>query len=127
MLDLDTCTVPELQDELARLTGWIPWGKPECGWCKLEDNIDDELPHSFQASHPIPWTLDAIAALMPQGWRWDGVHESDNNEWGVLAYIRGGIKKPAPRWFRISRANTELEARARCVAKVLRHVQEKPK
>lgn len=60
---IDAMSLDECQDELARAQGWrsdnIGWHRGDRGTLDCEYAQDHE--------HPIPSTLDAIAACMPEG------------------------------------------------------------
>jgi hypothetical protein len=68
-------TTTECRDKLAEMEGWKKkhgrWYHPV--WHKLG---------SGQKRHPIPATLDAAAAAMPEGWGWE---LSYNNWWTDLS------------------------------------------
>jgi hypothetical protein len=56
----------ELRDELARVLGWKQHPEIPRVWWGPAQTFDDE----GTATHPIPNTLDAAAACLPEGWTW---------------------------------------------------------
>lgn len=115
-IDFDTCTVETLRDELARLTGWR-FGSER--WWSTPSKHPATYTDQIGQAHPIPWTLDAIAAMMPEGWKWNWIANYKDGVWQARA-------EAPTRHYHCADAPTELEARARCVAKVLRHTKETP-
>lgn len=119
-INLDTCTVEELRDELATVGGG-PWEKRNGRWY----HRDWHKLGSGQKRHPVPWSLGFVADLMPDGWQIE-VHQCTHLDgrteaWLIHAYFNKGEREAH------SEGKTELEARARCVAKVLtaRRAEEK--
>ena len=103
MLNLDTCTIDELRDELARLS------PPTAMFAD-----DDGVAHRCLLHR---WTLDAIAGLMPKGWTWKLEYA------GV--YSQAWLFSPDGQPYSFDAdGKTPIEALARCVAKVLRAVKE---
>ena len=70
----------EVRDELARLMGWTHTrstdpaieGCPPC-W----EHTDGR--RLFHGAHPVPNTMDAADAAMPDGWDWERFRMADTN------------------------------------------------
>jgi len=66
-MDPNTMTLDEAREWLAKNSG--PWSLRNGRWY----HRDWHKSGSGQRHHPIPPTLDAIAACMPEGWRWSRI------------------------------------------------------
>jgi len=82
-------TVDEMRDYVAlhlgnkRLPFWTETGTVEQRW---------KGPHSpdmWAQEHPLPYTLDAIAAALPPGWEWNGILLQMNQVWYASAMNLG--------------------------------------
>lgn len=128
MTNLDTCTLDECRDEVARLLGWER-DMYEISHLEGLDSHDVTGPwyrngvRRLASHHPVPLSLDWIAAAMERhakGWRvritnWEDPYEDG---WGCESFHRD-----YPSLRVCSDSPTELGARLRCFAKVLRLVQ----
>lgn len=119
-------TIEQVRDEIAGMLHWElvtadavngddrdGWGGNWSAACigKWKNTKEPRWP---AVDHPIPTTLDGIAALWPKGWRLD--------------YLRERVHKPNP-WFasatsqhwadKAAEGETELEARTRLLHAVL--------
>lgn len=56
---VEEMTLEEVRDEIAELQGWVYDGDL---WLRGENNAEVET------THPVPESLDTVAALMPEGW-----------------------------------------------------------
>lgn len=109
-MNYDTCTLDELREALAILTGWTH--RPEFGqWHhRTITGID-----GVRYSNPVEWTLDEISTLMPESHHWDYIRQRNAEQpW----YSQ--VESPRVEESRYgSQGYSEIEARARCLAKVL--------
>lgn len=102
----------ETLDEIARLTGWRRFGSGGSlsnWWGRGKDETFD---------HPVPATLDAIAGLMPKGWKWGVIH----SEHGTFGWASPPDRPDAFE----SEGTSELEVRALVALAVLRHKSTHP-
>jgi hypothetical protein len=107
-MDPTTMTLDEIRDWAARRHGWDTGIDGESNiyyWWKAPFLVDTATHH-----HPIPPTLDAIAGLMPSGWKTFRVWKGQAGEW--RAYVRRGTGDD---WDRVTTIDTgnELLDRAR--------------
>lgn len=117
-------TTDEARDEVAKLLGWrlvaesndiqrTCWinelynGEPGTGRCIISSGGDD--------LHPIPTTIDGIAALWPEDW-WITVSNCDNTKLPGRWHARGGNNTHFIPW---QMGDTEYEARLTLLLAVL--------
>lgn len=117
--DPHKATNDELRDWVARKIGW----SDDCDsaffdWFK-GDRKSPECEYS--EDHPIPFTLDAIAALMPEGWTWWKKPSEGKTEW--YAYV----PRDAPRFRKVWCDDTAEEKRDRLLLAVLCMMATEPK
>ena len=103
-MDPNTMTLDEAREWLAKNSG--PWSLRNGRWY----HRDWHKSGSGQRHHPIPPTLDAIAACMPEGWYWWINHCA---LFGVETYVTKAVQKSAPLLRAESQAESEILARAR--------------
>lgn len=122
MTDFDTMPIEEVRDAVARMLGWNLEESSALGqrfWNHRGPSgfIDRAGCVGFD---PVPMTLDAVAGLMPEGWCWRRIGQ---NYFLQSSWAAGAIAKAVnqiPDAF-FAHGPTELEARLRCIAKVLSH------
>ncbi len=111
-------TLQETLDEIARLKGWRRFGQGG----SLSDWWGRDKVETFE--HPVPATLDAIAALWPHR-RWGiavDCYSPLGKGWDAVATRLGHPTGDGE--FRHVYGETELEARAALLLAVLRHEKE---
>jgi diadenosine tetraphosphatase ApaH/serine/threonine PP2A family protein phosphatase len=93
-----TMNLDELRDAHAKRLGWEWQGG--CKWFNSRKTGIDATIYS----HPVPDTLDAIAALMPSGWEVFRVWQGQLGEW--RAYVRIGEED---QWRKVVAPDTDDE------------------
>lgn len=111
-------TLEQVRDEIAGMMGYNHAERSRLidfpHWRKDGDAYRDE---EGNPSHPIPTTLDGIAAMMPEGWHVT-IEQLAAREWRVRARLRDGVNyEVGPRV--MLHAPTELEARTRLLHSVI--------
>jgi hypothetical protein len=111
-MDPTTMTLDEIRDWAARRQGWDAYVASNgiTVWHRGGFGKADDPYQQSGSSHPIPPTLDAIAGLMPSGWKTFRVWKGQAGEW--RAYVRRGTGDD---WDRVTTIDTgnELLDRAR--------------
>ncbi len=104
-------TLSETLDEIAVHTGWVKWTYPG-GVVKWgRGGMETQL------THPVPATLDAIAALWPNNWQYRSMWTGDGSMWVLTAST---CYAPDRLWKTISSSGqSEIEARADLLMAVL--------
>jgi hypothetical protein len=85
MPDPNTMTLDEIRDWLTQKAGWTHRKAQDLWFAK-----DDPIGMFTCRSHPIPPTLDAAAAAMPEGWTWlreYRPHPADNERGCVVCWV----------------------------------------
>jgi len=89
-------TLDQIRDEVAGMMGWHMNPDPE-DRCWIDTQgvyLHEEL------NHPVPSDLGGIAAMMPEGWKWQvgnyGVKDSEAAAWRESAVDRHGTFGPTP-------------------------------
>lgn len=112
-IDPDTASLDQLRDECAVLLGWTQrdgdiWTRPN----------GDDRGYSSRMHNPCPATLDFVAGAIPRGWYVRIEHDDGGEHWWLAeAWTQRDDRV-------ITEADTELTARYRLLAKVLRHEKE---
>lgn len=109
-------TMEQVRDRVAVLMGWKQPGASPAGsgischrWWRV---LNAELRQYESTNHPIPSSLDGIAALWPKGWTWR------RNDRGWIAF-RDGYAGPIPGDPRTEDTDDELTDRTRLLLAVL--------
>lgn len=100
-------TLQETLDEIAEALGY------EYGTWGWQKQAGDKFQVALR--HPVPATLDAIAALMPKGWTWNLSKDTTDQLVYCWAFTGGHAD------IVISNGTTELESFAALLLAVLRH------
>jgi hypothetical protein len=116
MTPIQDMTLDECRDEIAVAMGWVrdrpsvcatgSWRGPDNAWMHGLD-------------HPVPATIDSIAANLPPGWFWWLIRCDDD---GVVQCRVWSKEKSAV--MQTACADTEILARARCCVAAWRKYKE---
>jgi hypothetical protein len=110
-------TLQETLDEIAEALGHRRCDKHHGWWIVGKCPDGDDM---LQRFHPVPATLDAIAALWPEG-RWEMSIRTWATEHGCCEWMARARRQGEPRGVETECFPTELEARAALLLAVLRH------
>lgn len=119
----DTATLDEVRDEVARLQGWdnnVFMLNGDRQWKREVPLLADGrrgIPEMSDV-HPVPPSLDAIAAMMPEGWFTSVEHFTST----PIRWLSSAVNGFSYGQSALGEGATELEARLRCLCKVLSHI-----
>ena len=119
--DPNTASLDALRDELARLTGW---GLLAHSDAFIMDRVWQH-PNGSTSTSPCPNTIDGLAKVWPEGWRFSVDNLGfDNNDEGRWRACGCPDTDDGPDHYIYSHAPTEFEARLRLTVAVLQHKED---